>query len=789
MSADTQEKTIRGETISLPHDALDSIPSGVVKLNRRGDVVYANKAFCRMLGVESCRGLNVRDMFADDQNLAEVSKNLQERFTERVGNDYCVEVTRRSDGKRIPVNIIAVPETDESGEVVGSFGFVRDLTLETRMQQIHNHIETERDWRRMLEGVAREIGEIVAFDWLTVSIYSSDLRHTRLLFSYAKGDVPQFSVRWYEIPKVALPLVEGKRPIVIADFDAFFSGPEWEETRNDRDTQHFLQMGFRSCLSYPVVEGQSVAGIALYRKQVGAYRDDDVAILERLPVRRAVSMALHYLDRQDRDFRLELMRDIAGSNMDPSSAARLLVDRIASHYEWNNVSLFRVNEERKRFELMAQKADSGSFEISPDYVQELDTGVLGYVYQTKRFANSGDIHSDPVLQGYYRHGVYAKTESELAIPIVVDGQVCAILNSEDSRRNAYSDEERQALESVLREVAGLYKRLELQQLLRAIQQSTRDAIIRTDGDLVIRQVNKAATTLLGYDGGELIGTPLSRYFADPELAKYFAQAENPPGDLVELVRKNGKPIGVLLSGSLLPDHVGGRVYTASDLSWRQRVERLEFLREMYQEIGAQSQAPLSLCFGWLKRLHRTGDGSQKELVDKVIRQLKKVRLTFDRLSLFEREGTTMPFNPVLVGVPYIINGVAAELPAEDRAHLDLRYENDLPLVRGDIFQLLFCFGSALSHLLQFVPEDGKVRVNAHGDDESVQVEIKGKAPVVDEHQRGPYAEESGLAHALFELSVGGDTLHGFMEKHGGRFDGPKRSGDEEEFRFVIPTAH
>ncbi|KPK54489.1 MAG: hypothetical protein AMS22_05760 [Thiotrichales bacterium SG8_50] len=787
MNAKTTKRAKSTSTITLPRDAVDSIGSGAVRLNRRGDITYANEALCQILGVQSGKGLNLRDIFPDEKDFAEVSKNLKERFSERVGNDYCVEITRRSDGAKVPVNIIAVPETDEAGKVIGSFAFIRDLSEERKAHQIHKHIETERDWRRMLERVAEEVREIIPFDWLTISLYSVDLRHGRLLFSESSGEMPRWQVRWFELPEMGRRLMNEKRPIIIRDFEEFLSRPGWVETRKDSDTQRFLKMGYRSCLWYPVLEGTLVAGIALYKREIGAYRDGDQKIIEILPVRRAVSLALHYLDREERDFRLHLIRDIAASDKDSQETAQLLVDRIADHYEWENVSLFRVNEAQKRFELVAQKALAKDFEIAVGYTQELDAGILGLVYMTRNCVNSGNVNADPSLAARFKKGVRANVVSEVAIPIIVDGKVCAIFNSEHSLKNAYSTEEQQAVESVLREVSGLYKRIELQQILSGILQSTRDAIIRTDSKGVIVQTNRATTELLEFEERELVGTLLSQYFVNADEGKFFLEADEPPGDEVALRRKHGDSIAVLLSGSLLPDEVGGRVYTASDLTWRKRVERLEFLQKMYQEIGTLSHAPLSLCFSWIRKLLRASTGPDKEVLDKIIRQLKKVQLTFDRASLFEREGTSMPFNPVRLGVPYVLDGVVAEMPAEDRNHLDVAIESDLPPVEGDLFQLSFCLASVLGHLLQFVPEDGKVQVGAYRHNGNVEIKISGKTPRDETRELGRYGEESVLAHALFELAVGGDTLHEFMHKHAGRFVGPQRRGDEEEFVFVLPA--
>jgi PAS domain S-box-containing protein len=776
-------------SVSLSQEALDHMPAGVLTVNEQGDITYANSEFCRIVGLPSCTGVNIRRIFSDDQDYAKVSDNLKARFTTRVGNDYRVEVTHQPDGIKVPINIIAVPQVGDAGIVVGSFAFIKDMTLETTADRIHTQIEAMRDWHQILQAITLELADLISFDYFVVQLYSSDHRHTRMLFTYSPEVEQQWGVRWFELPNIALRLIEQREPIIIDNFYELLNQPEWVEVKHDPTTKKFLARGYRSCLWYPIVASDRLAGITLYSKRAQAFREGDKKILETLPLRRAISMAMHYLERDDQRFRLNLMHEIAACGADPKVAAALLVKRISDHYDWDNVSLFRVNEDKRNFELLAQNFTSKEYEFPCAYAQPMHEGVLGYVYNTKHHAISGDVHSDPLFRQYFKQGVRATVMSELAIPIVVDGKVCAILNSEDNRRNAYADAERRGLETVLHEVSVLFQRLELQHLLNAIQEATKDAIIRTDSNGTIRQINPATTALLGYRDHELVGTSVTQYFRDKQLAACFIRADHPPGDQVDLVAKDGQHVAVLLSGALLPTHIGGRVYTATDLSWRQRVERLECLRDMYRELGDQAHAPLSLCFIWLKRLLRATTSDENETLEKVFRQLKKVQLTFDRLSLFEREGTTMPFNPVLISVPYIVDGIISELPEDDRSHVNLLYATDLPSIRGDVFQLSFCLTSTLSYLLQCAPQNEKVSINVHSDDRYVKITVRGKAPNIDAPELPHQAHENWLAHALFEVAIGADTLRRFTKQHGGTFEGPRRDGQEEEYIFVLPSAH
>jgi PAS domain S-box-containing protein len=450
--------------------------------------------------------------------------------------------------------------------------------------------------------------------------------------------------------------------------------------------------------------------------------------------------------------------------------------------------LFHVEEGRGRFVLIDQSYDDEVYSYPKGYWQKLDQGVLSHVYRNRQSIRSGNVHSDLVLKDCFKQGLRGHTLSELAIPIIVNNKICAILNSEDKLENAYSAEEQRAVELVLGEVAAIYRRIELEQLLSAILNSVRDAIFRTDGTGVILWVNPSAGKLLGYGEDELVGKSLGDLIADPSLAELVLKADGVPNDQLVLTRADGSTVSVLISGSPLPEEVGGRVYVASDMSLRRRSERLDYLRALYHEIATQSQVPLSLCFSWLRRLSDRVDEETGETLVKVIRQLKKTQLTFDRLTVFERDEHAIPFNPVLLDLSYVMAGVRKELPRHEADQIEEDLPRDLPPIRGDIFQLSFCLQSVLSYIARFAPPNGRVRVSAKHEQGMVRIEIRGTAPERKSQPSGPYADEAWLAHALLELTLGKRALERFLANHKGSFEGPERIDQEFVFRLALPPA-
>ncbi len=775
-------------TIIVPLQALEGLHSGILKVSGNGQITCANGRLCEIAGVKSCDGLNIRDLL-DDENFAVVADHHKKRLHDSVADRYNVYLTRPADHSRVPVEITAFPEADNTGLIVGSIAIVRDLSEEEAAESIQESVETQREWQKMFEGVAAAVKKVVPFDWFSLSLCSDDGMHVRQLYSLADVPLPSWGVRWYKMPPIMLRLMNSREILVIPNMKEYLSKPGLASLLEDPTTQVFFRLGYLSCLFCPLTqEGKIVANITLYHRRAGAFTECHKSIMKALPLGRAVTMAMFHLQREDLELRLGLIKDIAGGDARIDRVATLLVTRLKAYYHWDNISMFSVDDHDRKFELIDESFDEPAYSFGKGYSQRADEGVLGYAFEKRVPVRSGNVHEDARLQGRLENKLKGRTISELTIPVIVDGKVCALLNSQDKRENAYSQEEQNALELVLGEVATLYRRVQLEQTLIAILDSARDAVIRTDSDGVISWVNPSATRLLGCPENQLVHHSLAEFLADQSLAKYFLKADSVPNTQLTFTLKDGTTRSLLVSGSSLPKEVGGRVYIGSDLSLQRRVEQFENLRDLYHEIALQSQVPLSLCFSWLRRLSKQGGAEVLDTLTKVIEQMKKAQLTFDRLSMFERVGSTIPFNPVLLRFHYILSGVLAEMPDWEAQRIVEEVPRDLPPIRGDLFQLAFCLKSTLAYLGRFQPPEGKIHVSAQFSEGEVLVLVRGVAPALPSGSAGAYADQQWSSHALLELALGRETLKQLLANHCGSFEGPERAGDEVTFRLKVPAA-
>lgn len=770
--------------IKAEMEIFDKARFGITKVNLKEQITYLNHAAFEILGMDKWEEKTLRDIFPDEENYNTVKSHFETR-KKGFSDEYKVEITRVRDKKRVPVMISAMPETDLKGNVVGSMAIVRNIALEKVVEAIHEHIETSRDGQELLTAVAKETEKIIPFQYFGAALYTDDMRHVRALSQYLPSGQLKIQRRWWEVSPHSRKFLK-RRKTILGNLDDVLAQEKWKYLKADREFKKILDAGFNAFMYYPVREGDRLVGsITLYSRRKDAFDTNHVKSLEALPLDKALLTAIHYEERKDLEFRLNLIKQISSASNNVQEVGEIIVSQLAHQYDWNDVSLYAINEVDGVIRLFSQQASSKAFRLPKDYKQRVDEGILGYVYRNKIAVNIGNVHIDPKFKRIYKE-VSPSTLSELCLPISVDGKVCWLLNVQDSAENAFSEEEKKAMEGVLKEVSEFLQRSWMHHFINTTLQSASDPIIVTDNKGIINQVYPAATKLLGFSKAELIGSALVDYVLDEDPDEAVSRAETLPSNEVSLRRKTGGKVNVLLSASPLPERVGGKVFIAKDLFFQKRVEELEYLGKMYYELSAQTITPLALALSWLNRLKSESQSiTTTETLDKAIRQLHKVRLTYDRLSLYDKEKETLPYDELLFDIPELLDNVLSNFPKTEAKKIDRHVEEGMPYLRGDLFQLSFCLESILSYLLRFAPEDEKIELRVSQIPDWLRIEIRGFFPGVPGEKFEETASKTLLSRTLTEMALGEEIIKKFVSNHKGIFHEPERDGEIIKFRIDL----
>jgi PAS domain S-box-containing protein len=548
----------------------DYTPLGVIKVDTQGQCEYANKKFASIVGEPNFEGHNLRELFPGEQNQA----IIEEQIKKQRPDDYDIVLTRLDNKRPVPVRIASTPLLDSAGGAVGAIAIFRELTFERAVKRITESIANCQTSGELLSAVSNEIRKVISFDQLHVSAYS-DKRYVRSLFADPQLD-PTSKVRWYKMSAPIAKFAAKRDASKIDDMDDYYHQTGFVTLKTeDLKKQSWLERP-RSLLRCPLIrKGRVVASLSIARRKPNSFGERDYELFNSLPIREVLTMALHLEDNQRLQFRLDLMESIFEHWDDQERVASVIVQRLLEHHDWDHAAFFHVDEKMQEIRLLGQKARNNdpAFLLESKYKQDLDFGVLGFVYQRKQAVNIGDLANDVEYKTFAIRRFNSQILSELCLPVVIGERVCWMLNLEDSRENAFSPEEITDLQVILDDVKNLLDATWSRHFFETIVDSLSDAIITVDGAGCISKVNPAVESLLGYSHADLQGVTFLTLLDPRRILRILDVVLNRRQrfcEQVTLTRKDGTKVTVLLSASPLSQASGGAVFLARDLSLNSR---------------------------------------------------------------------------------------------------------------------------------------------------------------------------------------------------------------------------
>lgn len=773
---------------------------GIAKLNRKGEILFANRSLLHMLNTQEYQGISVFDLLPDESSRKLVASQLESRFGWK-SDEYPIELLRFGDHEKVPVMISAFPETDLSGKrVVGSFAIVRCVMD----QKMHHLIESHHDEKTLLQSVLKKLSLVVPFDIATVSMYSFDRKFACPLYSSNSHEEKKWQRRWWKLTPARIRWTSQEEIRIVEDIEQFLEQPDWIDLKQEPDIQQLIDEGYKSSIIYPIFRDRVlVATVSLISKSPAFYNAYHKRQLLNLPIRSAVHMALYYHNLNESKFTSDLIMNLSNTGNNIEAVAQILVEAVAAHFKRQSVSLFKVNKQTGIIRLIDQAQTEPAYLIKKGYEQTTDEGVLGYVSRHGEVANVGDVQKDEKFQHVYRKlADSAEIHSELCIPIPFGGALW-LLNIEDEQIDAFSLEEQNELSRVMEEVRQYLENTWLSHFLKASLKSSSDAVLVTDCDGFVIQVNQAATDMLPIDLPQecpcqeaknpvhralmrIDPLHLREIFVKPEEADKYIESDYRPAGAIRLKRRSGGTIPVVLTRIDLQEDFGRTIFFASDLTAQQRLKQIENIEKIYHELAVQTKTPLSLAMGWIDRLkRRQADPDLKDTLGKSLRQLKKLEITYNRLALYAAEQEALPYNPTLFDIAEVIEAVKTNLPSGEHSRITWNYGKGQGLIQGDIFQLRFCLETILAYLLRFTTSDYKIDLVTSRNQGHCVTEITGWAPRPAISLGDTACLLKPDARAEADLALGRRLIDRIVARHQGTFTITGQGSGIKTFRLSL----
>jgi PAS domain S-box-containing protein len=417
-------------------------------------------------------------------------------------------------------------------------------------------------------------------------------------------------------------------------------------------------------------------------------------------------------------------------------AAPLILGAIANGL-FNDVGLvcaamWEFNRDTKELSCISEvQLCSSSGKQQPCASKEVLAAVRKFKH-ARRAAETREVVFQDNLTGFTTSAAYAgdaTLETALAVPVIADGEVCAVLEFYIQHEHKMEALDTVMLDGIAHQIAQFAIRRATQnhndQLANMVQSSS-EAIVGQTLDGVITSWNKGAEQLFGYSAEDVCGRRSSMLVPANRMEEYFSHLTRfKAGDdkiSVETVRlkRDGKPVEVSILIEPVYDlhgRVVGRSVFMRDITERKAAEKR--VSEFYSIVSHELRTPLTSIRGALGLIEGgivAPDSPQLMELITVARGSsdRLIRLINDMLDLKKIEAGKMEFfkhnidaGDAVQKTVNSLRGLAEEANIKLVCNVD---SNTLVYADADKFaQILTNLGS---NAIKFSPEGGEVVFDA-----------------------------------------------------------------------------
>ena len=351
---------------------------------------------------------------------------------------------------------------------------------------------------------------------------------------------------------------------------------------------------------------------------------------------------------------------------------------------------------------------------------------------------------------------------------------------------------------------------------RSLIESSIDAIMTTDSQGIITDVNQQMGALTGCTRDELIGAPFKNYFTDPERAEASIRQVLTEGKVTnyELTARarGGKETVVSYNAIILYDRhrrLQGVFAAARDVTELKRFEqtlqesnaqlrKLEELRDnLVHMVVHDMRTPLTAIYGFLQTLE-TLEGESlsdqgREFVQTALASTEDlVEMVSSLLDVSKMEAGEMKLNPTQCELLTIAREALAKVePLKGDRELALSGSDEPVTVMADAEVIARVFQNLLGNALKFTPDDGRVTVSIETSADAARVLVQDTGPGIPPEYRERIFEKFGQVESpandqRHSTGIGLTFCKLAIEAHGGQIGVDSEEGRGSTFWFTLP---
>jgi PAS domain S-box-containing protein len=367
-----------------------------------------------------------------------------------------------------------------------------------------------------------------------------------------------------------------------------------------------------------------------------------------------------------------------------------------------------------------------------------------------------------------------------------------------------------AFQGMMHEVLSKTQELrESEMRYRLILGAAGDGIFGFDADLRLTFINPAASAMLGYPPGALLGASLHRVHparnggAESQCPLCAKARAGSVAQGIQLFRhSDGRGINVEFVSTPLQDgaRLAGGVLVFKDVTEREQLQRMK--EEFVSTVSHELRTPMTSVLGSLQLVLGGAAGEVppelRELLDIALDNGERlVRIINDILDVDKLESGKMELELAQVSLAGVVTrSLEAMQPLAEQSGVRLEADSPLPdcWVRADRERLLQVATNLISNAVKFSPRGATVRLSLKRDGQAARVSIADQGPGVPAEFRDRIFQKFAQADASDRRTRGGTGLglsicKAIVEQHGGRIGFDSTPGHGARFYFDLPLAH
>lgn len=392
------------------------------------------------------------------------------------------------------------------------------------------------------------------------------------------------------------------------------------------------------------------------------------------------------------------------------------------------------------------------------------------------------------------------TNSLIAVPVIRDSQVIAVITIESKRLNGFTDDHLQFVDKLAARAAVAIDNARLfaetkreREKLSHVLNSIADVVVVIGWDGRLALINPSAIAALRlYSNENYVGQEFADVFEHTPLIDVFRRAEITGETAVDEINLNDRSFHINIS----PHENVGWLMVMHDITPFKEMDKLK--NELIQTVSHDLKQPLAVMNGYteLLLLHKQFDATGINFMEMVRKSISNMRQLIDDLLDMAKIESGIRLNLQPINIKGLISECLDLLqPTILNKHMEVSMPiaDDVPPVSADRARLQQILINLISNAIKYTPPEGKVKITAEKRDSVVRIAIQDnglgispedQAHIFDRFYRVRRPETDSIEGTGLGLAI----VKSLVEAHNGRIGLESRLGEGSTFYLTLPLA-